>query len=85
MTFKKVAVAGFLALLGFACWLAASGFGAAREGLISFFALVVLVGGGNLLAGRGGPYGGRRASAAREPAAAEPLDGAAGRSDEPAP
>lgn len=86
MTFKKVAVVGLLALLGFGCWLAASGFGAAREGLISLFALVLLVAGGNLLSGRGGPYGRRGASVARERAAAEPVDGVdAGRSDEPAP
>ncbi len=57
MTFTKVAIAGFLALLGFLCWLAVSGFGAARELLISLFALVLLVGGGNLLAGRSGAYG----------------------------
>ncbi len=57
MTFTKVAIAGFLALLGFLCWLAVSGFGAARELLISLFALVLLVGGGNLLAGRSGAHG----------------------------
>lgn len=58
MTMTKIAVAGALVLLAFLCWLAAAGLGAAREGLVSFFALVVLVAGGNLLSGRAGPYGG---------------------------
>ncbi len=80
---KKVAAVGLLALLGFACWLA-SEFGAAREGLISLFALVVLVGGGNLLSGRGGPGSRRGAPSARETAAAEPVDGVAHGGDEPA-
>jgi hypothetical protein len=71
MTFTKIAVVGGLVLLGFVCWLAASGFGAAREGLISFFVLVALVGGGNLLAGRAGPYGRRRAVPAAHEAAGE--------------
>lgn len=66
MTFTKIAVVGGLVLLGFVCWLAASGFSAAREGLISFFVLAALVGGGNLLAGRGGPYGRRAVPASRE-------------------
>lgn len=87
MTFTKVAVAGFLALLGFVCWLAASGFGAAREGLICLLALVLLVGGGNLLSGRGGSYARRGTSAVRDHAApAAPGDEVeAARSDETAP
>ncbi|MGH8987895.1 MAG: hypothetical protein ACRDXC_04750 [Acidimicrobiales bacterium] len=86
MTFTKVAVVAFLALLGFSCWLAASGFGAAREVLISLVVLVVLVGGGNLLSGRGGHYGRRGAPSSRDPGATEPGGGLdASRSDEPAP
>ncbi|HTX63534.1 MAG TPA: hypothetical protein VMD28_07820 [Acidimicrobiales bacterium] len=65
MTFTKVAVVGGLALLGFVCWLAASGLGVAREGLISLCALVLLVGGGNLLSGRPGSSGRRGAAAVR--------------------
>jgi hypothetical protein len=75
MTFTKIAVVGGIVLFGFVCWLAASGFGAAREGLISFLVLVALVGGGNLLAGRGGPYGRRRAVAASREAAHAAPDG----------
>lgn len=52
MIFTKVAVAGGIVLLGFLCWLAAVGVSAVREVLISVFALVVLVGGGNWLSGR---------------------------------
>ncbi len=100
MTFTKVAVVGCLALLGFVCWLAASGLGAAREGLISLFALVLLVGGGNFLAGRTGSYGRTGARGSRETyggtgssagadAPCEPRDGVdaglAPRNDEPAP
>ena len=83
MTFTKIAVAIGLVLLGFACWLAASGVGAAREGLVSLGALVALVAGGNLLSGWARPVAKRSATAARDPAAAEP---ASGRSpgDEPA-
>lgn len=75
MTYTKVAVVGCLALLGFVCWLAASGLGAAREGVISLFALVLLVGGGNLLSGRAGSYGRRGASAVRHGHAATPEPG----------
>ncbi len=75
MTFTKVAVVGGLALLAVVCWLAVSGLGVAREGLISFFALVLLVGGGNLLSGRAGSRGRRGTTAVRDPAAIEPGGG----------
>lgn len=83
MTFTKIAVVGGLLLFGLVCWLAASGFGAAREGVISFVALVALVAGGNLLSGRGGPYSRRRPTAG-DPVPAEPA-GDLGPGDEPAP
>ncbi len=83
MTFTKAVVLGALALFGFVCWLAASGFGAAREGLISLVALVVLVGGGNLLAGRGGHYGRQVPPARHEPSPTEAGAPDAGPSDEP--
>ena len=84
MTFTKIAVLGGLALLGLVCWLAASGAGAAREGLVSLVALVALVAGGNALAGRARPYARRSSAPPRDPGAPEL---AAGRSpgDEPAP
>ena len=82
MTFTKIAVAGGVVLLGFACFLAAAGFGVAREGVISLVALVVLVGGGNLLSGRGGPYG-RRSLPTTGPSPGEPdARGTGGASDE---
>lgn len=52
MIATKIAVALGIVLLGVACWMAAIGVRAASEGLITLFALVVLVGGGNYLAGR---------------------------------
>ena len=84
MTFTKIAVFAGAALLGLICWLAVSGVGAAREGLVSLVALVALVAGGNALAGRPRPYARRSAASPRDPAASGP---AAGRSsgDEPAP
>ena len=55
MTVTRLAVIGGVAVLGIVCWLAAIGFSAATEGLVTVFALVVLVAGGNLLAGRSAP------------------------------
>lgn len=85
MTFTKAVVLGAVALFGFVCWLAASGFGAAREGLISLVALVVLVGGGNLLSGRGGHYGRRVPQAGHGAAPTDAGTQDAGPSDEAAP
>lgn len=85
MTFTKIAVVCGVALFGFVCWLAASGFAAAREGVISFVALVVLVGGGNLLAGRAGPYGRRSAAASPEPTSPSRGSVEDAPTDEPAP
>jgi hypothetical protein len=50
----KIAVILGVALLGVACWMAVIGVRAASEGLLTVFALVVLVGGGNYLSGRSG-------------------------------
>lgn len=52
MIVTKIAIAVGLVVLGIACWMAVIGIGAAAEGLLTVFALVVLVAGGNLLAGR---------------------------------
>jgi hypothetical protein len=84
MTFTKIAVAGGLALLGFVCWLAASGVGPAREGLVSLVALVALVAGGNLLAGRARAYAERPAPTTRDSAPSEPVAGMSS-DGEPAP
>lgn len=65
MPFTKLAVAfGFL-LLGFLVWLAVVGLRPVGEGLVTVFALVLLVGGGNLIAGRS--HHGARRSADVEP------------------
>lgn len=75
MTFTKVAIVVGLALLAVVIWLAVSGLGVAREGLVSLFALVLLVGGGNLLSGRAGSRSRRGGTTvARGPAAIEPGD-----------
>jgi hypothetical protein len=85
MTFTKIAVVCCLVLLGFVSWLAVAGFGAAREGLICLVALVLLVGGGNLLSGRSGHHGRRQASVPRDPVASETLRADASRGDDPPP
>ncbi len=54
MIATKIAIAMGVVLLGVACWMAAIGVRAVSEGLLTLFALVVLVGGGNYLAGRTG-------------------------------
>jgi hypothetical protein len=73
MIATKIAIALGVVLLGVACWMAVIGVSAASEGLLTVFALVVLVGGGNYLAGRSAPS--RRpvpAGVARTPAPAAP-------------
>ncbi|MGC8471333.1 MAG: hypothetical protein ACP5PM_03440 [Acidimicrobiales bacterium] len=72
MTFTKIAIAIGVVLFGFVCWLAVSGVGAAREGLVSLVALVALVAGGNLLSGWARPAAKRSTAVTRAPAAAEP-------------
>lgn len=57
MTFTRIVIAAGVVLLGFLCFLAAIGMTVVTEGLVTVFALVVLIAGGNLLAGRGGAYG----------------------------
>ncbi len=54
MIATKIAIAMGVMLLGVACWMAVIGVRAVSEGLLTLFALVVLVGGGNYLAGRSG-------------------------------
>lgn len=73
MIATKIAIALGVVLLGVACWMAAIGVSAATEGLLTVFALLVLVGGGNYLAGRSAPS--RRplpAGMARTPAPGAP-------------
>lgn len=55
MTFTRLALIGGVVVLGLVCWLAAIGLQAATEGLVTVVTLVVLVAGGNWLAGRGTP------------------------------
>ena len=55
MIVTKLALAAGFLLLGLLCWLAFSGVAVAGELLVTAVALVVLVGGGNWLAGRRSP------------------------------
>jgi hypothetical protein len=80
MTFTKIAVVGGAIVLALVCWLAVAGFGAAREGVICLVALVVLVGGGNLLSARSGAPR-RRAVAPVEAHAADAGAAEAGAAD----
>jgi hypothetical protein len=52
MRLTRVAAGAGILLLGLLCWLAAAGFVVVREGLVTVFALLVLVAGGNWLSGR---------------------------------
>lgn len=52
MIFTKIALALGVLVLGFMVWLALVGVHAAGEALVTLIALVVLVGGGNLISGR---------------------------------
>ena len=63
MVFTKIALALGVLLLGFFVWIALVGMNAVGEGLVTLVALVVLIGGGNMLSGRGG----RRRHAGTEP------------------
>lgn len=70
MTFTRLAVAGGVAATGALCWLAAIGFTAATEVMVTLAALVVLVAGGSWLSGRAGvpaPRGGRPRPPAHPP------------------
>jgi hypothetical protein len=49
---SRIALAAGIVVLGFVCWLAVVGSGAATELLVTVVAIVVLVAGGNWLAGR---------------------------------
>lgn len=76
MIATKIAIALGVVLLGVACWMAAIGITAVTEGLLTVFALLVLVAGGNYLAGRSAPS--RRpvaAGVARPPAPDAPPEG----------
>ncbi len=53
MIVTRLAIGVGVVLFGGLCWLAIDGVGLAAELLITAVALVVLVGGGNWLAGRG--------------------------------
>jgi hypothetical protein len=53
MVLTKIAIALGVLALGFGCFLALLGVNAASEGIVTLVVLVVLVAGGNLLAGRG--------------------------------
>ena len=89
MIATKIAIALGIAVFGVACWMAVIGVRAASEGLLTLLALVVLVGGGNYLAGRSTgrrrpvptgfnpPPVGRGATVASEEPSAQPAAGPA--------
>lgn len=86
MTFTRIALAGGVVLLGVLCWLAAIGFTAATEILVTVFALFVLVGGGNWLSGRSGRPGASRGMQTAAAPRPEPTPGPAeGEPGTPAP
>jgi hypothetical protein len=59
--FTRIAWVLGLMFVGALCWLAAAtGFTPAIAFVVTAFALVALIGGGNLINGRSPPYGGRR-------------------------
>jgi|GEM_PF-2645802 len=66
MVFTKIALAAGFLLLGFLIWLAIMGMTAVGEALVTLFALVLLVGGGNWISGRS-PYGRRTAEVEPRP------------------
>jgi len=61
LPFTKIAVTFGVLLLGFLVWLAVAGMRPVGEGLVTVFALVLLVGGGNWIAGRS-RYGAHRSA-----------------------
>jgi nitrate/nitrite transporter NarK len=77
----KIAVVLGVVLLGVACWMAVIGVRAAAEGLLTVFALVLLVAGGNYMAGR--TTATRRGPAASQGAAAARPSGAPSAPDPP--
>ena len=60
MIFTRIALVIGLVLVAAMCWLAATGFTPVVPFLVTAIALLVLVGGGNLIQGRPPPYGGGR-------------------------
>jgi len=65
-----------LVLVGGMCWLAASGFSPVYPFLVTALAMIVLVGGGNLIGGRTPPRGGHGAPSSVE-AEGSPPEGSA--------
>jgi hypothetical protein len=61
--FTRIALVIGLVLVATMCWLAATGFTPVVPVLVTAIALLVLVGGGNMIRGRSSPYGGRRGQA----------------------
>jgi len=81
MIVTKVAIGVGVVLCGILVWMAVSGVAVATELLVSAIAIVVLVGGGNWLSGRGGraaPRGPERIPEEGPGAAGPPASGPPG-------
>lgn len=66
MIFTRIAILAGLVLVGGMCWLAFSGFSPVYPILVTGVALLLLVGGGNLIGGRTPPRGGHAVPAPGE-------------------
>ena len=67
MIFTRAAWVLGVALVGFLCWLAFNGITQVVPLLVTAFALLALIGGGNFINGRSPPYGGHGARRSHEP------------------
>ena len=67
MIFTRAAWVPGVALVGFLCWLAVNGITQVVPLLVTAFALLALIGGGNFINGRSRPYGGHGARRSHEP------------------
>ena len=75
MIVSKVAIGAGVAVLGLLCWLAAAGVTAVTVILVTGASLLLLVGGGNWLGGRGSPRTAPGPAPATPPGARGPVPG----------